>query len=184
MKMKKAQFFSKKTAMRERMPWTEADIKHRMAHMMWWNFTLLKISIFAFGIMVAMLFPRITNVLPWYGWLMLAFVVAIIPYSKAWSSTNKKKVRKGVEEFNPKLIPKRVSTLIWWHFAFVKIAILLFAFAAVEFYPPMLSWLPWYIWGLIALISGIIFSSAYYEHDKSIMQKRHKEIVYYRTRCK
>lgn len=182
--MKKAQFLPKKTNMRERMPWNEADIKHRMAHMMWWNFTLLKVSVFTFGIMIAILCPRITNMFPWYVWVMLAFLVAIVPYSKAWSISKGKKVRKGAAEFNPKLIPKRASNLLWWHFAFVKIAILLFALAVIGFYPAMIDWMPWYVWGLIALISGIIFSSAYYEHDKSIMQKRHKEIVYYRTRCK
>ena len=182
--MGKVQFIPKKENKRERMPWSEPEIKQRMARMMWWNFTLLKVAVFTFGITLAIICPKVVAIFPWYVWLALAFIVAIVPYSKAWSMTKGKKSPKGVEEFNPKLIPKRVSNLLWWHFAFVKVAILLFAFAVVKFYPPVLIWLPWYVWGFIALIAGIVFASAYYEHDKSIMQKRHKEIVYYRTRCK
>ena len=182
--MKKIQFIPRKEVIRERMPWSEPEIKQRMAHMMWWNFSLLKVAVFCFGMIVAILCPRIVNILPWYAWLALTFIVAIIPYSKAWSVPKGKKVRKGLEEFDPKLMPKRASNLLWWHFGFAKIAVLLFAFALVGLYPPMLLWLPWYVWGIIALIAGIVFASAYYEHDKSLMQKRHKEIVYYRTRCK
>ena len=125
------------------------EVKSAVKKMFWYDWALVKIACFLFGIMLVVIYPQMITWMPWYVWILLAIVFVIPLYYKQFMSSNKPKCKPGDLECRTKWAKNELQ---FWDWGLIKWASVVLGIAIAVVYTPIVTWMAWYYWAIIFAI--------------------------------